>query len=165
VAPGSSCGARVAALVVVLTFAGGCATGPGGSRASGSVAAATDWESFGATRASLRSEIDEQSREIEDGPIADRAAVLASLRLVATAADLIDSGSRAGARAALDRAVLLFDGNGYAYLWLAYLDHSENRPAKASAALAKARRDLPAQRKVRAELEGLAQAIGAPPPK
>ncbi|HXC52759.1 MAG TPA: hypothetical protein VN634_17880 [Candidatus Limnocylindrales bacterium] len=119
---------------------------------------------FRQTGAALDDEIDRRASDLASGPIGNRAAELASLRLVASARDLLDSGSPDGAREALERAVSLYGRNGYAYLWLAYVEHLQRRPHwenRAATLLADARRDLPSARKVRAELEELEHAIGA----
>jgi hypothetical protein len=114
---------------------------------------------FPATTAALQREIDRLADELGQGPIGDRATELASLRLAASARDLVLSESPGGAREALDRAVSLYGRNGYAYLWLACVDHLEHRSDRAGRWLAKAGRDLPADRKIRGELHGLARRV------
>ncbi len=120
---------------------------------------------FRQTAAALDEEIDRRANDLASGPIGNRAAELASLRLVASARDLLDSGSPDGAREALERAVSLYGRNGYAYLWLAYVEYLQRRPHwenRAATLLADARQDLPSARKMRAELEDLEHVIGAP---
>lgn len=123
------------------------------------VAAAPDWESFSQTAAALRSDISRRAGELRHGPVGNRAQQLASLRLASNARDLIDAGSLEGALEALQRAVSLYGGNGYAYLWLAYVHHVQGRADRAAEFAASARRYLPADTKIRAELEGLALSI------
>ncbi|MFN2376987.1 MAG: tetratricopeptide repeat protein, partial [Candidatus Binatia bacterium] len=123
------------------------------------VAAAEDWESFQATAASLRREIEKRAAAMSQGPVGTRAVELASLRLAASGRNLVDAGSLDGALEVLQRAVSLYGGNGYAYLYLAYVHHVQGRPERAAEFAASARRHLPRDKPVQAELEGLRLSI------
>jgi tetratricopeptide (TPR) repeat protein len=93
------------------------------------------------------------------GPVGNRGAELASLRLAASARDLIDAGSLDGAAEALGRALSLYGANGYAYLYLAYVRHVQGRGQQAAEFAASARRYLPRDEAVQAELEALTASI------
>jgi len=124
-------------------------------------AAASDWQLFSHTRAALGAEIEKRAAALHAGPVGNRGSELASFRLAASARDLLDSGSTAGAVEALRVAVSLYDHNGYAYLWLACVQHLEGRDDHASEYLASARRDLPADRSIRAEVDQFARSLEA----
>ncbi len=177
------CSACALAVSICVAFFAGCSAGPATKDSvavspqalapsaphpqleAPEVAAAPDWASFRQTGAALRSEISRRAAALREGPIGNRAVELASLRLAASGRDLIDAGSLGGALAALERAVSLYGGNGYAYLWLAYVHHVQGRSERAAEFAASAGRYLPRDQKVRAELAGLTQSIrhsGAP---
>jgi hypothetical protein len=118
-----------------------------------------DWQSFPRSSAALRSEISRRKEALATGPIGNRGVELASLRLAATGADLATSGSVEGAREALERAVSLDAANGYALLWLAWVEHVRRDDQKAAQLAAEASRHLPSDPAIRAELEGLISAI------
>jgi len=120
---------------------------------------APGWESFSHTSAALRGDIAARADAMKRGPIGNRGVELASLRLAASGRDLIDAGSLDGALEALQRAVSLYGHNGYAYLYLAYVHHEQGREERAAEFAANARRYLPADKAVEAEVEGLAAAI------
>lgn len=96
---------------------------------------------------------------MKSGPVGAGATELASLRLAASSRDLIDSGSLAAARQSLQRAVSLWGSNGWAYLWLGYVSHVEGKAEQAAEFTAKARRHLPREAGVTAEVDGLAASI------
>lgn len=123
------------------------------------VAPAQDWESFAKSGAALRTDIAARAESMKKGPIGNRGVQLASLRLAASGRDLIDAGSLDGALEALQRAVSLYGGNGYAYLYLAYVHHVQGHGEQAAEFAASARRYLPRDEAVRAELEGLTRSI------
>lgn len=167
---------RWLAAVVVVAFVAGCATGPSAPAKPSRPAArivrptppppphaepAADWESFSRTGAALGKEIERRAEELKSGPIAKRGQELASLRLAASGRDLIDSGSLEGAEVALQKAISLDGSNGYAYLFLAYVHHVNGRESLAAEFASSARRYLPRDAGVRAELEGLALSIRA----
>ncbi|MBI5504824.1 MAG: tetratricopeptide repeat protein [Deltaproteobacteria bacterium] len=131
---------------------------------SGGYAALSDWEAFERTRRSLGAEIDRRAKALRGGAVGNLAAELASLRMSAKAPVLIDKGSLDGAVELLERAVSMYGGNGYAYLFLAYVHHVEGRPDQAAGFLSSARRYLPADKGVRGETEGLARSIRASGP-
>lgn len=131
---------------------------------SGGYAALSDWEAFERTRRSLRGAIDRRAKALRGGAVGNLAAELASLRMSAKAPALIDKGSLDGAVELLERAVSMYGGNGYAYLFLAYVHHVEGRPDRAAGFLSSARRYLPADKGVRGEVEGLARSIRASGP-
>lgn len=168
--------AAIAWAVAVALLAAGCFAGPATRKSSRPaaksgtasrpakaeeprVAAAEDWESFNATAASLRAEIEKRAAAMSQGPVGNRAVELASLRLAASGRDLVDAGSLDGALEVLQRAVSLYGGNGYAYLYLAYVHHVQGRPERAAEFAASARRHLPRDKPVQAELEGLRLSI------
>ena len=163
---------RGIAVALCLALLGGCAAGPGAkggaptrptkdaahARAKAEAPQATaapDWESFTHTGAALRGEIARRAKALGEGPIGNRAVELASLRLAASGRDLVDAGSLDGALEVLQRAVSLWGSNGYAYLYLAYVHHVQGRAGRAGEFAASARRYLPRDEPVRAELEGL----------
>lgn len=108
----------------------------------------------------LRAEIAEKAAALKSGPIGERGKELASLRLAESGRDLIDAGSLDGAEDALRKAVSLYARNGFAYLFLAHVEHEKGRNAEARDLLARARRDLPGDKGVRNELDELAEAVG-----
>ncbi|MFN2426831.1 MAG: tetratricopeptide repeat protein, partial [Candidatus Binatia bacterium] len=114
---------------------------------------------FTRSGAALRAEIAVRADAMKKGPIGSRGTQLASLRLASSGRDLIDAGSLDGALEALERAVSLYGGNGYAYLYLAYVNHVQGRGEQAGEFAANARRYLPDDEAVLAELEGLALSI------
>ncbi len=126
---------------------------------SGGFAALSDWEAFTRTRRSLGGEIDRRAKALRSGAVGNLAAELASLRMSAKAPALIDKGSLDGAVELLERAVSMYGGNGYAYLFLAYVHHVEGHPDRAAGFLSSARRYLPSDKGVRGEAEGLARSI------
>jgi hypothetical protein len=109
------------------------------------------WQGFPRTNEALRAEIDRRADALRSGPIGHRARKLASLRLVATAHDLVEAGADAGAAEALAQAVSLDAGNGYAWLLMA----SVTRGPKARELADRAERTLPRDPGVRCELRGL----------
>jgi len=131
---------------------------------SGGFAASADWESFARTRKSLGAEIARRSEALRAGAVGNRAAELASLRMSAKAPALIDKGALDGAVELLERALSMDGGNGYAYLFLAYLNHVRGHSDQAAAFLGSARRYLPADKGVRGEVEGLARSMRASGP-
>lgn len=163
-------------LAGLFVFAGllatGCAAGPAAGPAShepslGQEAARSrDRETFPRTAAVLRDEIDEKAGALRDGPIGNRARELASLRLAASGRELLVSGSLDGALVSLQKAVSLYGANGYAYLFLASVHQAEGRPGQAREFVASARRYLPRDKGVEAELDGLARSLeeGRPRP-
>lgn len=169
---------RAALFLLPAAFVVGCAAGPAATpatetarasraperaadaRAADARAADADWESFPRSAEALRIEIDERAAALRTGPIGSRAQQLASLRLAATARELILSGSPDGALAALRKAVSLFGGNGYAYLFLASVHQAEGRRDQAREFAASARRYLPRDKGVQAELDALMRALG-----
>ena len=168
---------RSASLLLGALLVAGCAAGPGAkdgalaapgkgtsvsTRAKAGeprVAPARDWESFAKTGAALRAEIARRAEAMKKGPIGNRGVELASFRLAASGRDLIDAGSLDGALEALQRAVSLYGGNGYAYLYLAYVHHVQGHGEQAAEFAAGARRYLPGDEAVQAELEGLVASI------
>ncbi len=176
-------GARAATIPFVLALAAGCASGPVAAERpmperaprppahsppaaaprveEPSVRPASNWESFTKTGDALHAEIERRAAALKSGPVGNRAVELASFRLAASGHELIQAGSLDGALEALERAVSLYGGNGYAYLYLAYVHHLDGRQDQAREFAASARRYLPRDEGVRAELEGLGQAIGA----
>jgi tetratricopeptide (TPR) repeat protein len=119
----------------------------------------SDRETFPRSAEALRVEIDERAHALRAGPIGDRAQQLASLRLAATARDLVLSGSPGGALEALRKAVSLFGGNGYAWLFLASVHEAEGRRDEARESAASARRYLPRDEGVQAELDALMRTL------
>lgn len=109
------------------------------------------WQGFRRTNESLRAEIDRRAEALQSGPIGNRARELASLRLAATAHDLLEADADAGAAEALEQAVSLDAGNGYAWLLIAYVTEGP----KALELADKAERTLPRDPGVRCELRGL----------
>lgn len=126
-------------------------------------AATTSGVSFPHTNSALRAEIAKRADAAAEGPIGNHAAELASLRLAASGLDLIDAGSLGGAAETLQRAVSLWGGNGYAYTFLAYVQHAEGRSDRAAESLATAGRYLPRDREVRGEFEALDASIRRSP--
>jgi hypothetical protein len=164
---------RAALVLLPAAFVVGCAAGPAATpaaetarasrapeRAADARAPDADWESFPRSAEALRIEIDERAAALRTGPIGSRAQQLASLRLAATARELILSGSPDGALAALRKAVSLFGGNGYAYLFLASVHQAEGRRVQAREFAASARRYLPRDEGVQAELDALTRTLG-----
>jgi tetratricopeptide (TPR) repeat protein len=163
---------RAAFVLVPAAFVVGCAAGPAATPATETARASrapertdarapdADWESFPRSAEALRAEIDERAAALRTGPIGSRAQQLASLRLAATARELIVSGSPDGALEALRKAVSLFGGNGYAYLFLASVHQAEGRRDQAREFAASARRYLPRDKGVQAELDALMRTLG-----
>lgn len=145
--------------VFTVTTAAGCSATAITGRAAPAPAPAVDWESFSHTSAALRGDIAARADAMKQGPIGNRGVELASLRLAASGRDLIDAGSLDGALEALKRAVSLDGRNGYAYLYLAYVHHEQGRGERAAEFAANARRYLPADAAVEAEIDGLSAAI------
>ena len=135
-----------------------------GADESGGYAALPDWESFSRTREFLGKEIDRRAKALRQGAMGNLAAELASLRMSAKAPALIDKGSLDGAVDLLERAVSMYGGNGYAYLFLAYVQHVKGDTGRATGFLSSARRYLPADKGVRGEVEGLARSISQSAP-
>lgn len=131
---------------------------------SGGYAALPDWESFSRTREYLDKEIGRRAKALRQGAVGNLAAELASLRMSAKAPALIDKGSLDAAIELLERAVSMYGGNGFAYLFLAYVHHVEGDPGRASGFLSSARRYLPADKGVRGETEGLGRSISQSAP-
>ena len=169
---------RLGVALVAASIAAGCASGPSakapGTRAKPSSVSkgkaapaaakapvAKDWESFKRTSTMLREEIARRAEELRSGPVGNRAVELASLRLAASGHAMIEAGSFDGALEVLERAVSLYGGNGYAYVFLAYVHHVEGRAASGLEFLDDARLHLPADRGVSSEVEGLAQSLQA----
>jgi hypothetical protein len=109
------------------------------------------WQGFQRTNETLRAEIDRRAEALRSGPIGNRARELASLRLAATAHDLLQAEADAGAAEALAQAVSLDAGNGYAWLLMAYVTEGP----KALELAERAERTLPRDPGVRCELRGL----------
>lgn len=167
---------RLGVALVAASIAAGCASGPSakpsaavarpasvskGKPAAAKAPVARDWESFKRTSAMLREEIARRAEELRSGPVGNRAVELASLRLAASGHAMIEAGSLDGALEVLERAVSLYGGNGYAYVFLAYVHHVEGRAASGLEFLDDARLHLPADRGVSGEVEGLAQSLQA----
>ncbi len=131
---------------------------------SGGFAATADWEAFANTRRMLGAEIVRRAAILHERAVGNLGAELASLRMSAKAPELIDKGSMDGALELLERALSMYAGNGYAYLFLAYVHHVEGRPDRATGFIGSARRYLPADKGVRGEVEGLARSIRASGP-
>jgi tetratricopeptide (TPR) repeat protein len=164
---------RAAPVLAAVALLAGCAAGAKATRATpaspgperppaaaptrgGTAEAAT----FPRTTAVLHDDIRDRAEALRAGPIGNRARELASLRLAASGRELLVSGSAAGALAALEKAISLYGANGYAYLFLASVHQAEGRRDEARQAAANARRYLPGDEGVQAELEGLLRSIG-----
>jgi hypothetical protein len=162
---GSAALAAVITAMITAMATAGCAAKPEPVRRAAPAEAplsgqsSAPWQSFDGTAAVLRKDIDRRAEALRSGPIGNRAAELASLRLAASAHELLDAGSVDGARHALERAVSLYAGNGYACLLLAYVHHAQGRPVDAREQLARARRTLPKDERVRSELDALSRSM------
>jgi hypothetical protein len=172
----------VVVLAGVVAFSQGCATGAA-SRAKGGAAVQTkkkpaapakvtakaeqgpppgtakDWEAFRRSDAALRAEIGRRAEAMRKGPVGSQATELASLRLAASGRDLIEAGSLDGAVEVLEKAISLNGHDGYAYMFLAYVQHVKGKGDRAAEFVASARRYLPKDAGVQAELEGLAYSV------
>jgi tetratricopeptide (TPR) repeat protein len=166
---------RAASVLAVVALLAGCAAGatatapratpvsPEPSRADGARSprgGTAEVATFPRTAQVLHDEIGNRAEALRAGPIGHRARELASLRLAASGRDLMVSGSAGGALEALDEALSLYGANGYAYLFLASVHRAEGRRDEAGKLTANARRYLPADEGVQAELEGLVRSIG-----
>jgi tetratricopeptide (TPR) repeat protein len=169
---------RAALLLLALVVASGCAAGrdAGPRRGDGrprsearserkaardrkaapvvAVEVVPGWESFPASRAALKRDI--------DGPgAAAHPKKLASLRAAAAGFDALEQGSLDLAQSSFERAVSLHGSDGYAYLGLAYLHHVQGRSDQAAEFVDSARRSLPPDAAMRKEVGALVASIDA----
>lgn len=118
-----------------------------------------NWEAFLHASEALQKEIRERAAALKKGPAGNQPAELASLRMTNRARGMIEKGSPGSALELLERSISMYKGNGYAYMFLAYVHHLQGRSARGAEFLSSARRYLPPDPRVHGELEGLSRSI------
>ncbi|HYC54462.1 MAG TPA: tetratricopeptide repeat protein [Candidatus Binatia bacterium] len=118
-----------------------------------------NWEAFLHANDALLKEIKQRAGALKKGPAGNEPAELASLRMTNRARGMIEKGSPGSALELLERSISMYKGNGYAYMFLAYVHHLQGRSARGAEFLSSARRYLPDDPRVHGELEGLSRSI------
>lgn len=120
----------------------------------GAVEVVPGWESFAASRAALK-------RDIDAPRAASHPKKLASLRAAAAGFDALEQGSLDLAQSSFERAVSLHGSDGYAYLGLAYLHHVQGHGDQAAEFADSARSSLPPDAAMKKEVRALTASIDA----